>query len=72
MNHIPTHILVKELVKRFDDYLDYVVDDFACTAAEYDEMLLADVHRGLERLQHAYIETVVNRVLYSLGQQGDE
>ena len=72
MNHIPTHMLVRELLKRFNDYIDYGVDDFACTAAEYDEMLLADIHHGLEKLQHAYVETVVSRVVYSLGQQGDE
>jgi hypothetical protein len=72
MNHIPTHMLINELVKRFNDYTDYGVDDFACTAAQYDEVLLVDVHRGLETLQHAYVETVLARVLESLGQQGDE
>lgn len=72
MKHIPTQMLVNELVQRLDDYIDYGVDDFACTAAQYDEVLLVDVHRGLENLQHAYVETVLARVLESLGQKGDE
>ena len=72
MKHIPTQMLVNELVQRLDDYTNYGVDDFACTAAQYDEALLADIHTGLDKLQHAYIETVMGRVLESMGQQGDE
>jgi len=73
MNHIPTHMLVNELLKRTDDFCEFGVDDFISTAAEYDESLLADVTSGLSQLREAYIETVVTRVVDSIHpNQGDE
>lgn len=66
MNHIPTHMLVNELLKRTDDFCEFGVDDFISTASDYDEMLLADVIHGLNMLRQAYIETVVTRVVDSI------
>ena len=71
MKHIPTHILVRELVKRFDDFVDYGVDDFSSAMSKYDEVMLSDTHTYLHRMQQAYVEIVMERVLESLGNQGD-
>ena len=71
MEHIPTHILVRELIKRMDDFVDYGVDDFVSTASQYDEVMLSDTHTNLHRMQQAYVEHVLERVLESLGEQGD-
>lgn len=66
MNHIPTHMLVNELLKRIDAFCEAGVDDFISTASDYDEMLLADVTQGLEHLRQAYVESVVTRVIHSI------